>query len=166
MHNEVNIDFIVLYLTGTSPVTAFIESSTGIREGGRTGLTALTVSAYFLLSFFFTPLLASIPAWAVGPPLVLVGVLMMKSVLEIDWHDMRQAIPAFITLIGMPLTYSIAYGLIGGIGTYIVLHLWDWAHASWLWIKKEKGVGVETSNGTNPGTSDNGLKQEKDAMVV
>ncbi|KAG9156768.1 hypothetical protein Leryth_027703 [Lithospermum erythrorhizon] len=113
-------------LLGTSPVTAFIESSTGIREGGRTGLTALTVAGYFMMAFFFTPLLASIPAWAVGPPLILVGVLMMKAVVEIDWEDMRQAIPAFMTLILMPLTYSIAYGLIGGIGTYMVLHLWDW----------------------------------------
>lgn len=114
-------------LLGTSPVTTFIESSTGIREGGRTGLTALTVSFYFFLAFFFTPLLASIPPWAVGPPLILVGVLMMKAVLEIDWENMREAIPAFITLIVMPLTYSIAYGLIGGIGTYMVLHAGDWA---------------------------------------
>ncbi|KAM0948047.1 putative xanthine/uracil/vitamin C permease [Dioscorea sansibarensis] len=118
-------------LLGTSPVTAFIESSTGIREGGRTGLTAIIVAGYFMLSFFFTPLLASIPAWAVGPPLVLVGVLMMKSVAEIDWEDMRQAIPAFMTLILMPLTYSIAYGLIGGIGTYMVLHAGDWSADGW-----------------------------------
>lgn len=118
---------VVGSLLGTSPVTAFIESSTGIREGGRTGLTALTVAGYFFLALFFTPLLASIPAWAVGPPLILVGVLMMKAVVEIEWNDMRQAIPAFMTLILMPLTYSIAYGLIGGIGTYVVLHVWDWS---------------------------------------
>ncbi|KAL0401105.1 UNVERIFIED_CONTAM: Adenine/guanine permease AZG1 [Sesamum latifolium] len=117
---------VVGALLGTSPVTAFIESSTGIREGGRTGLTALTVAGYFMLAFFFTPLLASIPSWAVGPPLVLVGVLMMRAVVEVEWGDMREAIPAFMTMILMPLTYSIAYGLIGGIGTYIVLHLWDW----------------------------------------
>ncbi|KAG6418554.1 hypothetical protein SASPL_120758 [Salvia splendens] len=116
---------VVGSLLGTSPVTAFIESSTGIREGGRTGMTAITVAGYFMLAFFFTPLLASIPAWAVGPPLILVGVLMMKAVVEVDWADMRQAIPAFITLILMPLTYSIAYGLIAGIGTYIVLHFGD-----------------------------------------
>ncbi|KAH9314757.1 hypothetical protein KI387_023384 [Taxus chinensis] len=125
-------------LLGTSPVTTFIESSTGIREGGRTGLTALTVSFYFFLAFFFTPLLASIPPWAVGPPLILVGVLMMKSVLEIDWENMREAIPAFITLIVMPLTYSIAYGLIGGIGTYMVLHLGDWAHDAYLAVTGRK----------------------------
>ncbi|KAL2555845.1 Adenine/guanine permease AZG1 [Forsythia ovata] len=117
---------VVGSLLGTSPVTAFIESSTGIREGGRTGITALTVAGYFMLAFFFTPLLASIPAWAVGPPLILVGVLMMRSVVEIDWDDMKEAIPAFMTLILMPLTYSIAYGLIGGIGTCIILNLGDW----------------------------------------
>ncbi|XP_023549830.1 adenine/guanine permease AZG1-like [Cucurbita pepo subsp. pepo] len=120
---------VVGSLLGTSPVTVFCESSTGIREGGRTGLTALTVAVYFFLAFFFTPLLASIPAWAVGPPLILVGVLMMKAVVDIEWDDMRQAIPAFMTLLLMPLTYSIAYGLIGGIGTYMVLHVWDWASA-------------------------------------
>ncbi|TKY65704.1 Adenine/guanine permease AZG1 [Spatholobus suberectus] len=117
---------VVGSLLGTSPVTAFIESSTGIREGGRTGLTALTVAGYFLLAFFFTPLLASIPPWAVGPPLILVGVMMVRCVVEIDWDDMREAIPAFVTILLMPLTYSIAYGLIGGIGTYLVLHTWEW----------------------------------------
>ncbi|KAG6471844.1 adenine/guanine permease AZG1-like [Zingiber officinale] len=116
---------VVGALLGTSPVTAFIESSTGIKEGGRTGMTALTVAGYFVLSFFLTPLLASIPAWAVGPPLVLVGVLMMKTVVEVEWENMREAIPAFVTIILMPLTYSIAYGLIGGIATYIVLRLCD-----------------------------------------
>lgn len=131
---------VVGSLLGTSPVTAFIESSTGIREGGRTGLTALTVAGYFFLAFFFTPLLASIPAWAVGPPLILVGVMMMKSVVEINWNDMRQAIPAFLTMILMPLTYSIAYGLIGGIGSYIVLNLWDWGHEVLVKLGMVKGV--------------------------
>ncbi|KAK9159256.1 hypothetical protein Scep_005830 [Stephania cephalantha] len=117
---------VVGSLLGTSPVTAFIESSTGIREGGRTGMTAVTVAGYFFLAFFFTPLLASIPPWAVGPPLILVGVLMMRAVVDVEWGDMRQAIPAFVTLILTPMTYSIAYGLIGGIGTFVVLHLYDW----------------------------------------
>lgn len=145
---------VVGSLLGTSPVTAFIESSTGIREGGRTGLTALTVAGYFMLSFFFTPLLASIPAWAVGPPLILVGVLMMKSVVEIEWDDMRQAIPAFMTLILMPLTYSIAYGLIGGIGTYVVLHLWDWGEGfltkfGFLDVKEEREGASNSYNNNN-----------------
>ncbi|KAK4746945.1 hypothetical protein SAY87_025982 [Trapa incisa] len=142
---------VVGSLLGTSPVTAFIESSTGIREGGRTGLTSLTVACYFFLAFFITPLLASIPAWAVGPPLVLVGVLMMRAVVEIEWVDMRQAIPAFVTLILMPLSYSIAYGLIGGIGTYIVLHLWDWGeelHSRCGLIKRKSDGAVPKENGT------------------
>lgn len=147
---------VVGSLLGTSPVTVFIESSTGIREGGRTGMTALTVAGYFMLSFFFTPLLASIPAWAVGPPLILVGVLMMRSVVEIDWDDMKQAIPAFITLLLMPLTYSIAYGLIGGIGTYIVLNLWDWGEGLLCKYGILKGV---RSNGSviNSSVGGNGV---------
>lgn len=141
-------------LLGTSPVTTYIESSTGIREGGRTGLTTLTVAGYFFLAFFFTPLLASIPPWAVGPPLILVGVLMMRSVVEIEWDDMRQAIPAFVTMILMPLTYSIAYGLIGGIGTYIVLHLWDWGErllGKFVFKKGFKGENLvnDVANGAN-----------------
>jgi adenine/guanine/hypoxanthine permease len=113
-------------LMGSSPVTAFIESSTGIREGGRTGLTALTVSGWFFLAYFFTPLLAAIPGWAVGPPMIVVGVFMMRSVLEVKWDDMKEALPAFLTLILMPLTYSIAYGLIGGIGAFVALNSLDW----------------------------------------
>ncbi|KAL8161065.1 hypothetical protein V2J09_012554 [Rumex salicifolius] len=141
------LSIIIGSLLGTSPVTAFIESSTGIREGGRSGVTALTAAFYFFLALFLTPLLASIPSWAVGPPLVLVGVLMMRAVVEIDWSDMREAIPAFVTLILMPLTYSIAYGLIGGIGTYIVLHAWDWTVEVLVnlgTVKGQKGKNVET----------------------
>lgn len=111
---------------GSSPVTVYGESSTGIREGGRTGITALTVSFYFFLALFFTPLLASIPPWAIGPPLIIVGVLLMRPVMEINWDDMGDAIPAFLTIILMPLTYSIAYGLLAGLGVYIILHVWDW----------------------------------------
>lgn len=128
-------------------MTVFIESSTGIREGGRTGITSLTVAAYFMLAFFFTPLLTSIPGWAVGPPLILVGVLMMKSVVEIDWEDMKQAIPAFVTLILMPLTYSVAYGLIGGIGTYLVLNVWDWCEGVLRKYEILKGGGNNDSLG-------------------
>ncbi|KAL3684669.1 hypothetical protein R1sor_002691 [Riccia sorocarpa] len=131
---------------GTSPVTTFIESSAGIREGGRTGLTALVVALWFLISFFFTPLLASIPPWAVGPPLVLVGVMMMKSVLEVNWDDMKEAIPAFVTIALMPLTYSIAYGLIGGIGTYIVLNLWDWGVLGWRKVLGDRSPAPDHSS--------------------
>ncbi|XP_039133295.1 adenine/guanine permease AZG1-like [Dioscorea cayenensis subsp. rotundata] len=96
-------------LRGTSPVTALIELYTGIREGGRTRLMAIIVASYFMLSFFFMLLLELILARVVGPLLVLVRVLMMKFAVEIDWEDMREAISAFMTLILMLLTYSIAY---------------------------------------------------------
>ncbi|XP_068640987.1 adenine/guanine permease AZG1-like [Aristolochia californica] len=149
---------VVGSLLGTSPVTAFIESSTGIREGGRTGLTALTAAGYFFLALFFTPLLASIPPWAVGPPLILVGVMMMRCVAEIDWNDMRQAIPGFVTMLLMPLTYSIAYGLIGGIGTFVVLNLWDWGAAAFFRLGGVKCPSAVTTNGDGkddePGRSD------------
>ncbi|CAA0828939.1 Adenine/guanine permease AZG1 [Striga hermonthica] len=129
---------VVGSLLGTSPVTAFIESSTGIREGGRTGLTALAAAAYFGAALFLTPLLASIPAWAVGPPLVAVGVMMMRATGDVEWGDMREAIPAFLTMLLMPLTYSIAYGLIAGIGSYVVLNAWDWAQGLLKLIAKDK----------------------------
>ncbi|KAG9445328.1 hypothetical protein H6P81_016668 [Aristolochia fimbriata] len=134
---------VVGSLLGTSPVTAFIESSTGIREGGRTGVTAVTAAGYFFLALFLTPLLASIPPWAVGPPLVLVGVMMMRCVVEIDWGDMRQAVPGFLTMILMPLTYSIAYGIIAGIGSFIVFNAWDWARSG---LRGLRGRGGETGN--------------------
>ena len=141
---------VVGSLLGTSPVTAFIESSTGIREGGRTGLTALTVAGYFFLAFFFTPLLASIPPWAVGPPLILVGVMMMRCVVEIKWDDMREAVPAFVTILLMPLTYSIAYGLIGGIGTYLVLHVWEWGEELLRkFVVKRDLKGISDANNVN-----------------
>ncbi|KAL3334417.1 hypothetical protein AABB24_030920 [Solanum stoloniferum] len=149
---------VVGSLLGTSPVTAFVESSTGIKEGGRTGMTALTAAGYFFLAFFFTPILASIPAWAVGPPLILVGVMMMKSVVEVEWDDMRQAIPAFVTLILTPLTYSIAYGLIGGIGTYIVLHLGDWSLG---WLRK---FGIIKGSTSNIAILDNGVKENRNGI--
>ncbi|XP_051123094.1 adenine/guanine permease AZG1-like [Andrographis paniculata] len=131
---------VVASLLGSSPTTAFIESSTGIREGGRTGLTAVTVAMYFLMALLFTPLLASIPAWAVGPALILVGVLMMKAVAEVEWGDMREAIPAFATVVLMPATYSIANGLIGGIVAYIVLHVWEWSHKLWQKFKNRRNA--------------------------
>jgi AGZA family xanthine/uracil permease-like MFS transporter len=121
---------------GTSPVTTFVESATGIREGGRTGLTALCVAFLFFISLFFAPIFASIPPWANGPPLILVGAMMMKAISEVNWNNPRDGIPAFLTIIIMPLTYSIAYGVIAGICCYILLNLPDW-----LWEKGHKLAG-------------------------
>jgi adenine/guanine/hypoxanthine permease len=96
---------------GTSTVTAYIESATGVAEGGRTGLTAVTVGVLFLLAVFFSPLAAAVPAAATAPALIIVGSLMIRAVVDIAWEDATEAVPAFLTIIGMPLTFSIANGL-------------------------------------------------------
>ncbi|THH26333.1 hypothetical protein EUX98_g7854 [Antrodiella citrinella] len=114
-------------LMGTSPVTAFVESSTGISEGGKTGLTAITAGLMFFVSIFFAPIFASIPSWATGGALVIVGSLMIRNVKEVNWTYPGDAVPAFLTLIIIPLTYNIAYGVIAGILSYILLNGTAWA---------------------------------------
>ncbi|KAK9119947.1 hypothetical protein Scep_018040 [Stephania cephalantha] len=124
---------------GTSPLVAFVESAAGIREGGRTGITAIVVGFYFFLSLFFVPLLVNVPPWAIGPSLLMVGVLMATVIKDIDWADIKEAVPAFITMLLMPLTYNISYGLIGGIGVYVALHLYDIIVGSVMKIKTVLG---------------------------
>ena len=109
-------------LFGTSPVTAFIESGAGIQEGGRTGITAITTGFLFFISLFFAPIFASIPPWATGGTLILVGCMMLRGVLAINWNYPGDAIPAFVTLIFMPFSFSIAYGLIAGIMCYAIIN--------------------------------------------
>ncbi|MEO7414312.1 MAG: NCS2 family permease [Opitutaceae bacterium] len=101
-------------LFGTSTVVSYIESASGVEAGGRTGLTTLTTSALFLLALFFTPLILIVPAAATAPALVIVGVFMMQSVIEIDMKDFAAAAPAVLTILMIPLTFSIAEGI--GIG--------------------------------------------------
>lgn len=110
-------------LLGTSTTTTYVESAAGVEEGGRTGLTALTVSALFLLALFFTPLILAVPAAATAPALVIVGVFMMQSVTEIDWKDFGVAVPAALTILTMPLTFSISEGIAVGFFVYVVLML-------------------------------------------
>ncbi|HIW32778.1 MAG TPA: NCS2 family permease, partial [Candidatus Paenibacillus intestinavium] len=106
---------------GTSTVTAFVESSSGIAQGGRTGLTAVTTGICFLLSIFIAPLVMLVPGSATSAALIIVGVLMMQSVKEIDFSDMVYAIPAFFIIAFMPFSYSIANGISFGIVFYVVL---------------------------------------------
>lgn len=113
-------------LFGSSPVTAYIESGAGISEGGGTGLTAIVTGLAFFVSIFFAPIFASIPPWATGCTLVIVGSLMTKAAADINWKYMGDAVPAFLTIAIMPFTYSIAYGLIAGIISYIVLNTGVW----------------------------------------
>lgn len=109
-------------LFGCSPITAFIESGAGIMEGGRTGLTAMTAGMCFLVSIFFAPIFASIPPWATGCTLIIVGCMMMRQVTSVNWAFIGDALPAFVTIATMPFTYSVAYGLIAGLLTYTVLN--------------------------------------------
>ncbi|KAI0521146.1 purine transporter [Xylaria bambusicola] len=113
-------------LFGSSPVTAFIESGAGIAEGGRTGLTAMTTGICFFISVFFAPIFASIPPWATGSVLILIGSMMIPAAAEINWRYLGDAVPAFVTIAAMPFTYSIAYGLIAGIILYIIINTSVW----------------------------------------
>jgi len=108
---------------GTSPVTSYIESASGVAAGGRTGLTSVTVGALFLATLFFAPLVQAIPAAATAPALILVGALMLGSLSEVDWADPVESIPAFLTVVMIPLSYSIANGLAFGIISHAVLKL-------------------------------------------
>jgi AGZA family xanthine/uracil permease-like MFS transporter len=119
---------------GTSTTTSYIESATGVEAGGRTGLTSLTVSALFLAALFFTPLILAIPSAATAPALVVVGVFMMQSVTEIDWQDFAIAVPALLTILVMPLAFSISEGIAVGFFVYVLvmLGLGRGRQVSWL----------------------------------
>ncbi|MBQ7851884.1 MAG: NCS2 family permease [Muribaculaceae bacterium] len=108
---------------GTSTVTTFVESASGVNEGGRSGLTAFTAGVCFLLSLFFAPFFLSIPAAATAPVLVLVGLMMMTSVLKIDFNNYLDSIPAFICIIFMPLAYSISDGIVLGHLCYVIINI-------------------------------------------
>ena len=110
-------------LLGTSTVTSYVESATGVEEGGRTGLTAVAVAILFLLSLFFTPLLAAVPAIATAPALILVGALMMRGSKDLDWKAPDQAVPALLTIAGMPFTYSIANGITLGLVSFVLIRV-------------------------------------------
>ena len=110
-------------LLGVSTVTTYVESSTGVLEGGRTGWTAMTTGFLFLLAMFFSPIFISIPACATAPALIYVGFLMLSSVKEIELDNITEGLPSFITIISMPLTYSIGDGLTLGILSYVIINL-------------------------------------------
>ena len=108
---------------GTSTVTTFVESASGIEAGGRTGLTAITVGILFLVAMFFWPIFSVIPSFATAPALVIVGYLMMKHVVDIPWDDATESVPAFLAILAMPFFYSISEGIAFGIISYVVINL-------------------------------------------
>lgn len=107
---------------GASTTTTYIESAAGVGEGGRSGLTALVIACCFALALFLSPLFLAIPAAATGPALVIVGVMMCSSITKIDWNDYSEAIPAFLTMLLMPLCYSISEGIMIGVIVYVILN--------------------------------------------
>ena len=107
---------------GTSTTTTYVESASGVGEGGRTGLTAFTVAALFALALLFSPVFLAIPSAATAPALVIVGVMMMTPVAKIDWENYSESIPAFITVLMMPVAYSISDGILLGVISYVLLN--------------------------------------------
>ncbi|MFZ2430553.1 MAG: NCS2 family permease [Lutibacter sp.] len=110
-------------MLGTSTVTTYVESAAGVAEGGKTGMTALTVAGMFVLALFFAPIFMIIPAAATAPALIIVGLFMISPIMKIDLEDFTESIPAFFTIIMMPLTYSIAEGIVFGMLSYVFLKL-------------------------------------------
>ena len=108
---------------GTSTTTTFVESSAGVSEGGRTGLTAVVTGFLFLLAIFFAPIFTSIPSFATAPALLFVGFLMIMAVTQIDFSDLAEAIPAYLCLLSMPLLYSISDGIAVGVIAYVIINL-------------------------------------------
>ena len=124
-------------LLGTSTTTSYIESASGIRAGGRTGLTAVTVAGLFLLALIFAPVATSIPAFATAPAIVFVACMMTRGLADIDWDDVTEFVPAVITALSMPLTFSIATGIGLGFIAYVAIKLFcgrwdDVGPAMWL----------------------------------
>ena len=108
---------------GTSTTTTYVESASGVGEGGRTGLTAFSTAICFVLALFFSPLFLAIPGAATAPALIVVGVMMMSPLKSIHWEDYCRAIPAFLTIIMMPLAYSISDGILIGVISYVLCHV-------------------------------------------
>lgn len=110
-------------ICGTSTISTFVESASGIAEGGRTGLTAMVTGILFVLALFFSPIFLAIPSFATAPALIIVGFMMMQQVTKIDFDDLTEAIPAFIAIIAMPFMYSVSEGIAMGVISYVVLNL-------------------------------------------
>ena len=112
---------IVGSLAGTSTVTSYIESAAGVAAGARTGLSNLVVAGLFVVAAFFSPVAVAIPTFATAPALILVGALMTQSVARVDWSEFTESFPAFLTMVAMPLTFSIANGLSLGVISYSIV---------------------------------------------
>ena len=109
-------------MLGTSTVTTYVESAAGVSEGGRTGMTSLITAICFAVALFFAPVFLAIPGAATAPALILVGLFMIAPIKELDFNDYSESIPAFICILAMPLTYSIAEGITLGVLSYVFIN--------------------------------------------
>lgn len=140
LHRSLFADSLAIFfgsLLGTSSTTAYAESAAGVQAGGRTGLTALTVAVMFLLALFIAPLAGVVPAYATAPALLFVCCIMLRELAHIDWEDATESVPAVLTAIMMPLTYSIANGLAFGFISYAGIKLLTgrWRDVKWVtWV--------------------------------
>ena len=120
-------------MLGTSTVTTFVESASGVGEGGRSGLTAFVTALCFLAALFLAPFFLAVPGAATAPVLILVGLMMISSIREIDLSDYSEAIPAFICIIFMPFAYSISEGIVLGMLSYVLINLCSGQHTKLSW---------------------------------
>ncbi|MFA8433976.1 MAG: NCS2 family permease [Marinifilaceae bacterium] len=121
-------------ILGTSTVTTYVESAAGVAEGGKTGMTALTTAGMFALALLFAPVFVMIPGAATAPALVIVGLFMMSPIMKINLNDFTEAIPAFLTIIMMPLTFSIADGIVFGMLSFVILKLLTGRYKEVTWV--------------------------------
>ena len=110
---------------GTSTVSSYVESSAGIAEGGKTGLAAMATGGLFLLAMFFSPVASLVPSCATSAALIYVGILMMDCTKKIDWQNTEEAVPAFLTLAIMPMTYNISYGIAFGVISHVLIQVFS-----------------------------------------
>ena len=110
-------------MLGTSTTTTYVESAAGVAQGGRSGLTAFVVACCFAVALFFSPLFLSIPSAATAPALIIVGLLMLEPITRVPFNDFSEAIPAFVCIIMMPLSYSISNGILLGMITYVLMNM-------------------------------------------
>ncbi|KAJ1797197.1 hypothetical protein LPJ59_003289 [Coemansia sp. RSA 2399] len=127
-----SVGVILSSVFGLAPVSAFIESGAGIAEGAKTGIASIVTGFCFFIALFFAPIFASFPPWATGPALILVGAMMIQNVVNINWKYVGDAVPAFLLIIMVPFGYSIGYGIIAGVGSYIAINgvIWTVAKVS------------------------------------
>lgn len=125
------LGIVVGSMMGVSPLTVYIESAAGIEDGGRTGIVAMVVSGFFFVSLFFNPIFASIPPYATGPALIFIGALLISHADKINWDNVMDSVPAFLTIIIIPFTLSVAYGVIAGIAAYIAMRIPLWCLIIW-----------------------------------